>query len=54
MKLRVERKGMYPVSDRWMEEEKWKDARDAIDKTLKEDPDKPEFKMTREFIMKQM
>lgn len=37
-----------------MGEEKWKDALDAINNALKEDPDNPEFKMTREFIMKQM
>jgi hypothetical protein len=37
-----------------MGEEKWKEALDSIDKALKEDPDNPEFKMTREFIQKQM
>lgn len=37
-----------------MGEEKWKDALEAIDQALKEDPDNPEFKTTREFIMKQM
>jgi formylglycine-generating enzyme required for sulfatase activity len=37
-----------------MGEEKWKEALDSIDKALKEDPDNQEFKMTREFIQKQM
>jgi hypothetical protein len=36
-----------------MGEKKWKVALDAIDKALKEDPDAPEFKATREFIMNQ-
>ena len=37
-----------------MGEEKWKEALDSIDKALKQDPDNPEFKKTREFIQKQM
>lgn len=37
-----------------MGEEKWKEALDSIDKALKEDPENPEFKTTRDFIMKQM
>ena len=37
-----------------MGEEKWKDALNAIDKALKNDPENSEFKGTREFIMKQM
>jgi len=37
-----------------MGEEKWKDALDSIDQALKEDPDNPEYKATRQVIMKQM
>ncbi len=37
-----------------MGEEKWKDALDSIEKALKEDPENPEYKMTRDIIKKQM
>jgi formylglycine-generating enzyme required for sulfatase activity len=37
-----------------MGEEKWKEALDSIDKALKDDPDNPEYKATRDVIMKQM
>ncbi|MGV7229831.1 MAG: formylglycine-generating enzyme family protein [Nitrospirales bacterium] len=37
-----------------MGEEKWKDALDAIDKAIKEDPDNMEYQATREVIKKQM
>lgn len=37
-----------------MGEEKWQEALESIDKALKEDPNNPEFKATREVIKKQM